>query len=204
MIKQLKSIAPFVLLLCVTVSCSAQDHSSADQLIKGPIEITTEWQTIPFEKPLRAAPYIQYLQFLSCNNQYNFIEVGPPDKEQYILMSDRFKRIADKQIIELEVIASDGKNDYRLFYSTNGYDYGGPAQGCKYVGYSLRGNELMKLTLPEGTQFISIKVRANVKMAIDHLYWVAPDYERSPNKKWSDLHSSRVIDMKSQALPSNN
>lgn len=198
MIKQLKLITPFILSLCITVSCSAQDSSPADQLVKGPIEITTEWQTIVFDKPLQASPHVQAIRLLSCNNQYSFVATSVD--EQGLSRSDRFKRLADQQVVEPEIIANDGKNEYRLSASITGYDYAGPTNGCKFVGYSLKGDEPMKLALPEGTQFVSIKIRANVPMSVDHLYWVASGYERSPNDTWDSLHPSRIIDMKSQAL----
>lgn len=200
MIKQKKPVTLFSLLLLITISCSAQDRSPTDQVIRGPVDITTEWQTITFDKPLQSAPYIQYLELLSCHNEYDFVEVGPPDEKKYILMSDRFRRVSDQQIVEPEVIVNDGKHDYRLFYSVTGYDYAGPAKGCKYVGYSLRGEGVMELTLPKDVKFVSIKIRANVPMSIDHLYWLASGYNRYPNEKWSGLHSSEIINMESQIL----
>lgn len=202
MIKQLKLITLFVLSLCVTISCSAQDHSVADQLIKGPIEITTEWKTITFDKPLQAAPYVQYLELLSCNNEYDFVKMAP-DEERHFLGIRRFRRISDDKVVEPEVIANDGKNDYRLSYTISGSYFAGPAKDCRHIGYSLKGEGTAYYLSPE-IKINSIKIRANVDMEIDHLYWVAPSYEKAPNATWETTHPSKIIDMRSQALSPNN
>ncbi len=107
------------------------------------------------------------------------------------------------KLSEPEVIANDGQNDYRLVYSTSGYDYAGPAKGCSYVGYSLRGEALLERTLPQDTKFVSIKIRANTSMKIDHLYWVAPSYEKAPNATWENIHPSKIITLEPLALKMN-
>ena len=109
-------------------------------------------------------------------------------------MSDRIQTTEDKQPIEPEIIASDGKNNYQLSYSTNGVYTNKELDGCLFIGYSLRGKDLQRI-LPEGFKVTSIKVRTNVAATINKIHWSAPDHERNPNSNWSKLQHSKIINL---------
>ncbi len=198
MMKPIKLTVHFFVLF-TTASCLSQNHSPTDQLINGPINISTEWQTVIFDKSLKSAPYAQYIELLSCEGQYEFDHSIPPDQKRGFLLSGRFKRITDSKILEPEVIVSDGKYEYKLSYTTSGYYHSGPAKNCRHVGYSI-DDGTTAYYLPEKTKFVSVKIRANTSMKIDHLYWVAPSYEKAPNATWENTHPSKIITLEPLAL----
>lgn len=200
MTKKIRILTITLFAFIVTSACSAQQKAPTDQLINGPFDISTKWQTIRFLKPLEATPQVQYLQLLFCNQQMEFINLRP-DEVRTPENSGDFKRTVDNKIFEPEVIVHNGKKEYILSQTSSGSYYAGKAAGCLFIGYSLEG-EGMEAFLPEGTQFFFAKVKANISITADHIYWHAPYYERYPNKKWSDLHPSKIINMESQVLPS--
>lgn len=180
--------------LLLATSCWAQSNSPADQLIKGSFAISKDWNTIRFYKPLESTPHTQSFQLLFCNNQMDFINLRP-DEVRTPENSGDFKRTIDNKILELEVIVHNGKKEYHLPQTSNGSYYAGKGAGCLFIGYRLEGKD-MEIFLPQGTRFFFAKIRANIPITIDRLYWTASYYERSPNRKWSDIHPSRIIDIK--------
>lgn len=188
------ALSLFYVLTAMGFSCSAQQNSPTDKLIKGPFGITTEWQDITFQQALESAPQAQSFLLLSCNGEYDFIKQEDGIKD-YFLNPYRFRRIIDKRVIEPNVILNDGKNDYRLTFTSNGVYHSGEAKDCLYIGYKLKSEDQQRRFIPENTQFISAKIQANTKTNIDSLYWLAPYYSRHPDRTWSNIPPSKIIEM---------
>lgn len=179
-----------IVIWLLTISCSAQQSALTDQLLKGPFNITTKWQTIQFEKPLKSSPYIQYVRLLSCDNSYKVENLGQ-DKSRGFLIAYRFQRLSDKQEIEPEVFIVAKDKKYKLSHSLSGFDHGGIAEGCHYMGYSLYDED--GFFIPPNMEFSSVQIRANTNMMIDGLHWHAPDYSKSPKATWENTPKSRII-----------
>ena len=88
--------------LLLAGACSSQHDAPTDQLIEGPFEITTQWQTFPLKKPLGVIPYIIKFQILLDQEIHEIVGDIPTDP--YRIMNDSYKQIEGSVALTPEVI----------------------------------------------------------------------------------------------------
>jgi len=165
----------------------------ADQLLEGPFKLTTKWQTITLDKPLKVIPYTQTLELMLPMDDYQGLDVDEP-KSRYVIEPGRFKRLADQKITQPEVIlvtkqGQEFRTTYGAIGSTRHYKGFGTFW---YLGF--RTSFVMrKFYYPKGTEFVAIKVRANTPMEIPYIGWFANLYSQDPYETWDDVDSSAII-----------
>ncbi len=179
------------LILLLITGCSAQNVPQAptNQLIKGPFQLTTDWQTISLDKPLIVLPHSHSLKLL-LGEQYQPIETIKTDN--FYTMSHGYKHVTTNEAIKPEVILIDrsGK-EFQAVMEAVGWrtttlgDY-------HFLGYSTNSRQ-GKFFFPRGTEFVAVKLKANVAVTVQHLNWDAARYYQAPNHQWSDIHPSEIV-----------
>ncbi|MGH1487385.1 MAG: hypothetical protein ACRBCI_14315 [Cellvibrionaceae bacterium] len=175
-------------------ACSAQDAAPTDQLIEGPFNITTEWQTIPLEKPLKTLPHVQTLEVLLDVEQYEFIETTEVGSENSI-MSGRFKRLQDNMITHPDIIlVTDTGSEFQPVHRSIGLAYTKKGD-LRSLGFGTNPDK-GKFYYPHDVKFVALKVKSNVSMTINHFRWIARHYYQAPNDKWEDVDKSKIVNLK--------
>lgn len=168
----------------------------ADQLLEGPFKLTTKWQTIALDKPLKVIPHTQSVRFMLPIEDYEELEADmtPPSPHGF---KDRFfKRLADEKIIQIEVILiTQKKQEFRATRHTIGMTRTYKNFGAfSYLGFGTNKSfPVGKFYYPKGTEFVAIKVRANTPIEIPYLEWFATLYYQKPDKTWNDVDPSAII-----------
>ena len=176
MIRYIIHRAVIILALISNNACSEDVNSPSDQIIEGPFKVTTEWQSFEFSPPLQPAPYLQYIQLVSCNGDLEIYETGQ-DKKNYFFLSDRFRKTSDGKIVEpaVEAVINQTKHHFALARST--YFTTSALKGCIALGYRLANlSDEVGYFLPHNAKLTSILVKANTEFTIDKLFWRSPDY----------------------------
>ena len=177
------------------VACSARAIiAPTDQLIEGPFTITPEWKIITFDKSLQTIPHVQSLQILLPQNEYERVDLDVASKRpRYGELYGRFKRISDKAVIQPEVvlITTDGQ-EYKPLLGSLGWRNIDNV-GYKFLGYNI-DPATGKFFYPKGIEFMSIKIRSDINVDINHLHWSASSYYQAPNHTWNDINPSKIIE----------
>ena len=177
------------------LACSDNSRSPTDRIIDGPFNINTQWQEFSFKTPLMPAPYLQYIQLLSCNGELDIYETGK-NRNSHFFLSDRFRRLSDKKIIEPEVKVTIDNNIYRFAMFMVSHYSNGDLKGCRAIGYRITNlKDDFGYFLPREAEIRSILIKSNVEFQIDKLYWLAPNYWKAPDENWEDVLPSDIIDL---------
>ncbi len=178
-------------LIILVSSCSAQDTSPTDQLIKGPFNVTTEWQVFQLDKPLETAPHSIKLEALFSVDQYKFVDTDEPNTP-YSIMSDRLMRLSDSKITQPEVILVDSKGrEFRPLFRSIATAYTDLGD-FKALGFGTN-TDMGKFYYPKDVVFTAVKLKSNIAMSINYLRWVAYHYYQAPNHTWSDVLPSEIV-----------
>ncbi len=96
--------------LLIATGCSADlPQAPTNQIIKGPFTITTEWQTIKFDQPLKTLPHIQRLEtLLDMDNYEPVYNIG---ESEYNIIGHSYLSRVDNIPIRAEIIFIDSKGD---------------------------------------------------------------------------------------------
>ncbi|MGH1440336.1 MAG: hypothetical protein ACRBBR_09520 [Cellvibrionaceae bacterium] len=183
-----------VFVWCFSVSCSAQKNSPADQLIAGPFEIDQEWKVIDFENPLLASPYIQHLKVLLPKDEYK--RFGSDSKVPLDSSIDdrRYVQLATGKSINFEVaLISDKGIEIKQTMNNIGFIDIPDNTIYYFLGYGRVNTN--RYFYPENLKITAVKIKANMPVIIDYLYWYAMNYERSPNQKWTDIKPEDIVDL---------
>ena len=172
----------------LVISCSAQTTAPTDQLLKGPFEFTTEWQTIELTKPLDTLPHIQLLEILLNVEEYEYYKNVPVSENRII--SGSFVKLNGETAIKPEVMLVEKSGiEYITTYQSIGTAF--TAQGnYRALGY---GASASAFYFPRDAKFIKIKIRSNIAFQAEYLSWIAPGYEKWPDRKWDDIDSSKIV-----------
>jgi hypothetical protein len=168
-------------------------QAPTNQLIKGPFTIGPEWQTITLDKALETVPHIQDLQLLL--NVDNYKKVNGIGKSDFDIVGSSYEQASTGKIIKPELILIDNQSrEFRATISSLGYR---EIDNTLYNLLSFGTNsDKGVFYFPKNTKFISLKLRSNLKLQVEGLYWVAPYYFRNPSKKWEDAKPSKILDIK--------
>ncbi|MGH1487489.1 MAG: hypothetical protein ACRBCI_14840 [Cellvibrionaceae bacterium] len=190
-INDLRKLLILFAALTLSLGCSAQKvpKDPNNQLIEGPFSITTEWQTIKFDKPLKSSPHIQSLDILLDIDKYELVE--GLSMSEYRVLDLSYKRLKDSVIVKPEVVLVDQQaREYRVTFDAIGTRYT-KLGDYFFLGYGTSDDE--RYYFPKDAEFVSIRVRANKAMTVTHLNWIAAGYFKRPDRKWDEVHPSKII-----------
>lgn len=174
--------------------CSADlPQAPTNQLIKGSFTITTEWQTIKFKKPLKTLPHIQRLELLLSMDKYEPVDdIG---QSEYDIIGDSYLSIANNIPIRLEVIFIDSKG-YEYEATKKAVGFGKTKEGAyHFLAYGTNPNK-DKFYFAENIEFTAVKIKANTKFNLEHLFWHTPYYYKAPHDTWDDINQSEIVILK--------
>ena len=183
----------FFISFFILLGCTGEEfpEDPNNQLVKGPFSITTEWQIIELQQPLKTSPHVQSLDILLDMDKYENVEGLP--LSQYRALDFGYKRIDDSQIVKPEVILIDQKKkEYRATFDVTGVRYT-KLGNYLFLGYGTSGKG--KYYFSKETEFIAIKIRANTEMMAEHLNWMAAGFFKWPDRTWEDIHPSKIVDI---------
>ncbi|MGH1487169.1 MAG: hypothetical protein ACRBCI_13225 [Cellvibrionaceae bacterium] len=196
-IKKLPPLWGVLLISLILVSgCFADNNipqAPANQLIKGQFTIDTEWKTIELDKPLTALPHIQRVEILLDEDGY--VKVGNVSKDEFNIMNSGYKQVATDAIIRPELILIDDQGkEFRATMKSIGYREV-DSEFYNFLSYGTNSNKNI-FYFPKDAEFVAIKLRSNVVVQAEYLYWVAPYYSRNVAKTWEDVKASKILDLK--------
>jgi hypothetical protein len=193
-------IARLILLLCFALNTGCQaggiPRSSADRIIEGPFVITTQWQTIQFDKPLETIPHVQSLYLLLEHGRYD-VPIDVPLSEYVVIAGSKFHSgISFRQketgvivIPQVVFIDQHGKEFHTACESSASYSTKlGPFKALGFGPDSRKG----KLFLDKKARIAAIRIKANTQMKVEHLLWTAVDYYKNPDSSWEDIAPSEI------------
>ncbi len=167
----------------------AKRATSPNQLIKGPFQITTKWQVISLKKPLKVLPHIHTFNLL-LGDEYTPTE--NISLSEFYINSFGYKHYLTNQIIKPEVIlVNQSGKEFQASMSVTGWRET-PKGKYNFMGYATNPDQ-GKFFFPKGTEFVAIKLKANVAVTIQHLQWEAARYYQAPNHQWSDIPPSEIV-----------
>jgi hypothetical protein len=178
-----------ILVLSLISACS-QHGAPTNRLIKGPFEITTEWQTIELDRPLEVLPNIHNVDVLFEPDECIYDDDIPTGGQRII--QGGFRRRADGLVIDPEVIlVEQSGREFHAFYYSNGSAF---TDEGTYLGLGFGANiEQGKFFYPKGTKIVAIRVRANTTITVAHFWWVVYGYERARVRTWESIPTSKFI-----------
>ncbi|GEM_PF-1397549 len=178
--------------LILLPSCSAEVlQAPTDKHIEGPFVLTQEWKTIALETPLKVLPHIHTLE-LSLGDEYEVVTDIEMDK--FYNLTYGYKNSTTQQVIKPEIILVDAHGrEFRATMETMGH-HKIPAGTYNFLGYGTNSDE-GKFFYPKGTEFVAIKARANIEITLHHFYWRATYYYRYPDKDWSNVSASDIVNL---------
>lgn len=181
------------LLFCLLISsgCSAGlPQAPTDQLIKGPFFITTKWQTIKFDKPLKTLPHIQRFEILLNMNRYEAVnDIG---QSEYDVIGDSYLSTENNIPLRPEVIFIDNKNyEYRATKKAVGFDKV-ESKEYHFLAYGTNANK-GEFYFSEKIEFVAVKIKANIDFKVEGFFWYSPTYYRKPKKTWNDATPSKIV-----------
>jgi hypothetical protein len=196
----MKLVKPFsqlwasILISLIFISgCSAKSlvlQAPTNKLVTGPHTIGADWQTIKFEEALETSPHIQRIEFLLNNQAYQ--EVDNIQKNDFNLISSGYKQLQTDELVSLEVIFIDSAGrEFQATVNSVGYREIND-RNYNFLAYGPNSNK-GKLYFPKESVFIAVKVKSNIKIQVEHLYWVAPYYSRHPFDTWEDINTSQIV-----------
>ena len=155
-----------------------------DQMIKKALQVTTQWQTVTFEKPLEInrgegrmglqlvvdlASYIPPLVDHPLNSKCYTIEC--------IRNSYGLRRLSDGTLIKIEaVLVGDKGEQIRIQPIGYLYPYFDPSVMFVILGYTKKAN-LSYLPFPEGIQtFTHMRIHSTEPFFVRYLWWSVYDH----------------------------
>lgn len=195
---QPRRFAPYLwttllLTLSVVSGCFARTAQQAptDQLIRGGITITSEWQTITLDNPLKTLPLVQMLQFFLDEKQYKFID--NVERSEFHAIDASYSSIKDNKAIKLSVILIDKDgNTFRPSMISTGQRK--TTLGVyHYLAYGVNPTKTGKFYYPENVEFVAIKVKSDTNVRAEHMAWQAPYFYQAPDKKWDAVNPSEIV-----------
>lgn len=180
----------FAFILSGCSSSEAQKKSPTDRVIEGPFVFTTEWTEIKFDPPLEIAPHFQEIN-LMLGDQYQPDEV---QQDEIYNFPYGYKDKNTGEIVRPEVILfTDKGEEYTTKVTSGGGGWKKIDQGVfSQIGYGPEGDPEQYL-YPKGTKIVSAKIRSNVKINVEHLYWNAWDYWKAPDRSWDDVKPNEFV-----------
>ncbi|AJQ96049.1 hypothetical protein [Gynuella sunshinyii] len=185
----------FVILLVYALwvtACSASSGSPVDQLINGPFNITDEWQTIHLDKPLETIPNVQFLDVLIDMDGYEYKHVEGTSNDPYRLMLDSFHKVSDSKLMDIEIIlvTASGKEFHTTYKSNGSTELHG--KHYNHLGFGTNPN-LGKFIYPKGIKIVALKIRSNMPIVAEYLWWYAYKYEMLRKQTWADVDPTEIV-----------
>jgi len=174
----------------ITASCSAQQGAPEDKMIKGPFRITSEWKTFELSNPLKTMPHIQTFNILLKMDEYIYDPSVDTGKDKII--SGSYRRLSDSKTLLPEVIFIDNAGrEFKATYKSIGTSITSEGE-YNSLGFG-NNSDLDKFFYPKDAEFRAVKLKSNTPFIAEHFWWVAYRYERAPNRKWTDIDPSEIV-----------
>ncbi|MBX2807714.1 MAG: hypothetical protein KTR20_03700 [Cellvibrionaceae bacterium] len=184
--------------LFIITACSTEivPQASTNQFIKGPFNLTTEWQTFRLDKPLETLPHVQILYLFLDDDYQNINDIEPTE---FYITNYGYKYHSTNLAIKPEIILIDSNGrEFPSYAKMIGW-YKTPEGDYNFLGFGTNPNN-GKFNYPKGTEIVAIKARANSPVTAPHLGWYAPWYFQNPKKTWKDVHASEVVSLEAVDL----
>lgn len=173
------------------LSCQADSYSKAptDQIIEGPFAVTTEWQTIKINPPLRTLPYVQELNLLIDHSLYT-LAPDVPVTEYANTGTGFYLKDTDTVVTPQVIFINQHDKEFQVTFTSAG-SYTTNAGAYKAMGFGLN-TDTGKYYFDKDTEISAIKIKANVKMRVEHLQWISVHHYMNPNRRWDDAAPSKI------------
>lgn len=165
-------------------ACGERPRFPEDQTMPGPIEVTSEWQTLEFERPLAIhhGEGVQQLHFVVDNTIFGVHDIDEISQDRFFSL----KRFDGTAVLpEVVLIASDGAELPLMAVSNIGLYSGGMT-----IGFGLPHDIWSPSPpFPDNVAAIqSVRFRSDVPLVVERLMWMVrhhPDIHRCGGKcRW--------------------
>lgn len=177
--------------LLIATGCSADlPQAPTNQLIEGPLSVTTEWQTLILEKPLKTLPHIQRMELLFETDPYGLSDYSNLN-DSYIISSAYKHSNKDIFLLPNVILIDKSGSEFKATMKAIG-NREIKGENYSFLGYGLNSDKDQAYFSQE-IEFVKIKYKANIDFKLSYLYWVAPRYYQAPKDTWKSVNKSKIF-----------